>query len=212
MVGIDGLTVFDHYVAGFDFREVCLEHGCGVVHRNGDDGAFRFGSDFEAALVEGEHVEFILICVAGALRENTDGDSGFYFFYCFQDGFKSLLEVVSVKEETVQVTHPIGEQGVAEHLFFCYVACADGTAAVGEQDVVVAPMVAYVDNGAVLGHIFFSDHCHVHSGNAKQKTEYRLDDAQGADVLFQWRKFSHDPFHYQDGDGKYEKSEQANTG
>lgn len=64
-----------------------------------------------------EACQLIFISVSGSFRENTDGNSGFYFVYCGQDRFESLFDVFPVKEETVEITHPCGKKRNFLHLF-----------------------------------------------------------------------------------------------
>ena len=92
--------------------------------------------------MEGKHVQLIFISVSGSFRENTDGNSGFYFVYCGQDRFESLFDVFPVKEETVEITHPCGKKRDFLHLFFGNVACTDRTAGVSKKYVEVASVVA----------------------------------------------------------------------
>lgn len=88
---------------------MCFEDVCGVVDGNRDDRTFCFGGDFEASFMEWKHVCLVSISVSGSLREDTDGNAGFYFFDCCEDGFQTLLDVFSVKEEAVKVAHPGGQ-------------------------------------------------------------------------------------------------------
>lgn len=94
----------------------------------------------------------------GSFREDADGNAGFYFFYCCEDGFQTLFDVFSVKEEAVKVAHPGGQQRDFFHFFFGNVACADRAAGVGEKDVEVASVVADVQDWGVFWNVFFSDH------------------------------------------------------
>lgn len=134
--------------------------------------------------MEGKHVQLIFISVSGSFRENTDGNSGFYFVYCGQDRFESLFDVFPVKEETVEITHPCGKKRDFLHLFFGNVACTDRTAGVSKKYVEVASVVADIKYRCVLWHIFFSDHSNFCTGDLKDKSEYCLDDPKGADILF----------------------------
>lgn len=79
-------------------------------------------------------------------------------FYCCEDGFQTLFDVFSVKEEAVKVAHPGGQQRDFFHFFFGNVACADRAAGVGEKDVEVASVVADVQDWGVFWNVFFSDH------------------------------------------------------
>ena len=103
--------------------------------------------------MEGKHVQLIFISVSGSFRENTDGNSGFYFVYCGQDRFESLFDVFPVKEETVEITHPCGKKRNFLHLFFGNVACTDRTAGVSKKYVEVASVVADIKYRCVLSPI-----------------------------------------------------------
>ncbi len=153
----------------------------------------------------------LIFFASGSFRENTDGNSGFYFVYCGQDRFESLFDVFPVKEETVEITHPCGKKRNFLHLFFGNVACTDRTAGVSKKYVEVASVVADIKYRCVLWHIFFSDHSNLCTGDLKDKSEYCLDDPKGADILLFRRKSADDPFDQQDGDGQDQVSDHNNT-
>ena len=161
--------------------------------------------------MEWKHVQLIFISVSGSFRENTDGNSGFYFVYCGQDRFESLFDVFPVKKETVEITHPCGKKRNFLHLFFGNVACTDRTAGVSKKYVEVASVVADIKYRCVLWHIFFSDHSNLCTGDLKDKSEYCLDDPKGADILLFRRESADDPFDQQDGDGQDQVSDHNNT-
>ena len=100
--------------------------------------------------MEGKHVQLIFISVSGSFRENTDGNSGFYFVYCGQDRFESLFDVFPVKEETVEITHPCGKKRDFLHLFFGNVACTDRTAGVSKKYVEVASPITVIFAPVIL--------------------------------------------------------------
>ena len=114
---------------------MCFEDVCGVVDGDWDDRAFCFGGDFEASFMEWKHVCLVCISVSGSFREDADGNAGFYFFYCCEDGFQTLFDVFSVKEEAVKVAHPGGQQRDFFHFFF-----------------------GNVQDWGVFWNVFFSDH------------------------------------------------------
>ena len=80
----------------------------GVVDAYGDDGTAGFLRNFKTAAVEGK--KGVRFTAAAPFGENTDGDAGFYFFHCGENGFHALFDIISVKKETVQVFHPVGEK------------------------------------------------------------------------------------------------------
>ena len=122
-IRIDWFAVFYHNFGRRHFREVCLEDVCGVADRDRDDRAFCLGCNLKASFVEREHVQFIFVSVSGSFGEDTDGDAGFYFVYCCKDGLESLFDVFSVKEETVEIAHPCGQERNFFHFFFGNIAC-----------------------------------------------------------------------------------------
>ena len=72
-------------------------------------------------------------------------------------------------------------------------------------------MVSDIQYRDVPGHIFFSDHSNLYTGDLKDKSEYCLDDPKGADILLFRRKSADDPFDQQDGDGQDQVSDHNNT-
>ena len=158
LIRVDWLAVFYHNFCRFYFREVGFEDIGRIADCDRNDRAFCFCSDLEASFMEWEHIELVLVSVSGSFREDTDGNSGFYFIDCCQDGFQTLFDVFSVKEEAVKVAHPGGQQRDFFHFFFGNVACADRAAGVGEKDVEVASVVADVQDWGVFWNVFFSDH------------------------------------------------------
>ena len=161
--------------------------------------------------MEGKHVQLIFISVSGSFRENTDGNSGFYFVYCCKYGLKSLFDICPVKEKTVEIAHPCGKKRNFLHLFFGNVACTDRTAGVSKKYVEVASVVADIKYRCVLWHIFFSDHSNLCTGDLKDKSEYCLDDPKRTDIFGHRREFAYDPFDQQDGDGQDQVSDHNNT-
>ena len=174
---------------------MCFEDVCGVADGDWDDRAFCFGGDFEASFMEWKHVCLVCISVSGSFREDADGNAGFYFFYCCEDGFQTLFDVFSVKEEAVKVAHPGGQQRDFFHFFFGNVACADRAAGVGEKDVEVASVVADVQDWGVFWNVFFSDHGDFGSCDPQDEAEDCLNDPEGADVFGFRGKFADDPFY-----------------
>ena len=199
-VRVYGFAVFYNDVNRCDLREMSLEHFCRVVHGNGNDGAVCFSSDPEAAFVERKHIQFIRIGISGTFRENTDGNAGFYFFDGFQDGFKPLFNILSVKKQTVEIFHPVGKQRIPFHFFFGYIAGPDGAAAVGKQDVKVASVISDIEYRCVFGDVFFPDDGYFHTCDPQNKFKDCLNDSEGTDILFHWGDFSDDPFDDENGD------------
>ena len=98
LIRVDWLAVFYHNFCRFYFREVGFEDIGRIADCDRNDRAFCFCSNLEASFMEWEHIELVLVSVSGSFREDTDGNSGFYFVYCGQDRFESLFDVFPVKE------------------------------------------------------------------------------------------------------------------
>ena len=211
LIRVDWLAVFYHNFCRFYFREVGFEDIGRIADCDRNDRAFCFCSDLEASFMEWEHIELVLVSVSGSFREDTDGNSGFYFIDRCQDGFQTLFDIFSVKEKAVKVMHPCGQERDFFHFFFGNVACADRAAGIGKKNVKVASVVADIKYRCVLWHIFFSDHSNLCTGDLKDKSEYCLDDPKGADILLFRRKSADDPFDQQDGDGQDQVSDHNNT-
>ena len=211
LIRVDWLAVFYHNFCRFYFRKVGFEDIGRIADCDRNDRAFCFCSDLEASFMEWEHIELVLVSVSGPFREDTDGNSGFYFIDRCQDGFQTLFDIFSVKEKAVKVMHPCRQERDFLHFFFGNVACADRAAGIGKKNVEVASVVADIKYRCVLWHIFFSDHSNLCTGDLKDKSEYCLDDPKGADILLFRRKSADDPFDQQDGDGQDQVSDHNNT-
>ena len=161
--------------------------------------------------MEGEHFQIAVRLVACALRENTDGNTGFDLFHGGEDDLQPLLHVAAVQEQTVKILHPVGEQRIALHLLFGNIAGADRTTAVGEKNIKIAPMVSDIENRRVLGHVFFSDDRNLYPGDFENKAKSCLDDPKRADILFQGSKFSNDPFCNQQRGGQDQETNNCDT-
>lgn len=199
-VGVDRFAVFYNDVNRCNLREMSLKHFCCIIHGNRDDGALRFSGNFEAAFVEGEHIQLIGIGVSGTFREDTDGNAGLDFFDGFQDSLQTLFNIFSVKKQAVKIFHPVGKQGISFHFFFCHIAGTDGTAAVGEQDVKVASVISDIEYRSVFGYVFFSYDGYFHTCDPQDEFKDCLNDSEGTDVFFHRGDFSYDPFDDEEGD------------
>ena len=107
-----------------------LKNVSGVTDSDRNDRAFCLGCNFETSFMEWEQVQFTFISVSGTLREDTDGNAGFYFIYCCENSLKSLLDIFPVKKETVEITHTCGKKWDFFHFFFGNIACANRTSGV----------------------------------------------------------------------------------
>lgn len=107
--------------------------------------------------MERQHFCFISILISGSFREDTYGNAGFHIVCGLKDRFQTLLDILSVEKETVEIAHPVGEQRIMLHFLLGNIAGADRTAAVGEQDVEIAPVVCYIENSLILWNVFFAD-------------------------------------------------------
>ena len=210
-IWIDWFAVFYYDFGRFHFREMGFEDVCRIVDSDRDDRAFSLGCDLEASLMEWKHVQCVFVSVSGSLREDADGDAGLYLIYCCEDGFQTLFDVFSVKEETVKVAHPGGQQRNFLHFFFCNIAGTNRTAGVSKKNVKVTSVVADIEYWRIFWHIFFTDHSDFGTGDPEDKAKYCLDDAEGADILFHRREFTDDPFYQKDGNGENQVSDHHDT-
>ena len=211
LIRVDWLAVFYHNFCRFYFREVGFEDIGRIADCDRNDRAFCFCSDLEASFMEWEHIELVLVSVSGSFREDTDGNPGFYFIDCCQDGFQTLFDIFSVKEKAVKVMHPCGQERDFFHFFFGNVACADRAAGIGKKNVKVASVVADIKHWRIFWHIFFSDHCDFGAGNPEDEAKYCLDDPKRADILCHRRKFAYDPFDQKNRNGQDQISDHHDT-
>ena len=82
--------------------------------------------------------------ISWAFREDSDGDAGFYFIYCFQYGFQSFFYVSAVKEKAVKVFHPVYQEGITQHFFFGNVSGWPGHSCVSQQNIEIAAVIAHI--------------------------------------------------------------------
>ena len=172
---INRFTVFHYYMTGFDLWKMCLKDFCGMIHGNGNNGTVGFAGNLKASFVEGKKFCLILCLVSGSFRKDADGNSGFDFVNGSQDGLQSLLDVLTVKEQAVEILHPVGQKRDLFHFFFCDIAGTDRAAAVGKKDIKIASVISDVKNRSVFWNIFFSNDCDPGSGNPQDKFEGSLD-------------------------------------
>lgn len=182
-------------------REVCFPDFCGIAYGNRDDRTLRLGSDLKAAFMERKHIQLICIFVARSFRENTDGDAGLYFFHSSQDSLQPLLDIISVKKKAVKIFHPDGKQRNFFHFFFGNIAGTDGTAAVGQEDVKITPVIAYVQDRGVLWYILFSYNGYPCSGEPENEAKNSLDNPKRTEILLHGGKFADDPLNNEKRDG-----------
>ena len=210
-IWIDWFAVFYYNFGRCHLWKVCFENVRGVVDGDRDDRAFGFGCNLEASFMEREHIQFILIFVSGSFREDTDGNAGFYFVYRCENGFQPLLDVFSVKEKTVEIAHPCGQERDFFHFFFGNISGADWTAGVSKENVEVTSVVSDIEYRSILWDILFSDDGDFRSGDPQDKAEYCLNDAEGADVFCHRREFAYDPFYQKDRNGEDQVSDHHDT-
>ena len=156
--------------------------------------------------MEGKKLRFVIVLVPCSLRKDTDGNSGFHFVNGGEDRLQSLFDILPVQKQTVEISHPVGKQGIFRHFLFGHIAGAARAAHIGEKNVKIAPVVADVQDRGIGGNVFFADHSHLRTCDPQDETEYALDDPQRTDVLRHGRKLPDDPFHQQNGDGKNQVS------
>ena len=211
LIRIDWFAVFYYNSGRCYLWKVRFEDVCGVVDGDWNNRAFGFCCNLEASLMEWEQIQFILAFVSGSLREDTDGNAGFYFFYCCENGFQTLLDVLSVKEETVKITHPCGQEWNLFHFFFCNVSGADRTAGIGKENVEVTSVVSDIEYRSILWYVLFSDDSDFRSGDPQDKAKYCLDDAQRADIFCHGREFANDPLDQKDRNRENQVSDHHDT-
>ena len=192
-------------------REIGLPDIGRVADRNRNDRAFGSGCDLEAAVMERQHFCFINILISGSFREDTYGNAGFHIVCGLKDRFQTLLDILSVEKETVEIAHPVGKQRIMLHFLLGNIAGADRTAAVGEQDVEIAPVVCYIENSLILWNVFFADDGDFGACDPQDEFEYGLYHAQRADILSHGRKFPDDPFYKENRNGQHQIGDHHDT-
>lgn len=192
---VDGLAVLDDHMGLFDPGQMSLPDLIRIIDTYGDNRTPGLFCDLEASAVEGE--KFVRLGAAASLGEDADGDAGFHFFDCFQDGFHPLLDIFSVQKEAVQIFHPVRQERNLKHINFCDIACGPGNAHIGHNDVEIASVVAYVEYGSVLRDILFADHGDGHTGQKENAAEGPVDNGKRASVLGGSVMLSEEIFHDQ---------------
>ena len=69
----------------------------------------------KVTVMERQHFCFISILISGSFREDTYGNAGFHIVCGLKDRFQTLLDILSVEKETVEIAHPVGEQRIMLH-------------------------------------------------------------------------------------------------
>lgn len=110
----------DDYGSPFDPGQVILEYVRGVHDDHGHHRDAAFLGYLEASLPERE--EGVVHFVAGALREDAQGDAALDLLHAIQDRFQALLDIVPVQEQAVDVAHPVHQQRVSCHLLLRHIA------------------------------------------------------------------------------------------
>ena len=150
LIHIDRLAILNDYMTRLYLWKVRLPQ----IHRTGnshwDNRAFGAGGNLETALMEWKKIGLFFILIPCALRENTDGNSGFYLLNSCKDGLQALLDICTVKEKTVQILHPAGKKRYLFKLFFGYIAGKDRTSGVCKGNVKKAAVIANVKDRCVL--------------------------------------------------------------
>ncbi len=72
-------------------------------------------------------------------------------------------------------------------------------------------MICDIQDRRVLWDVFLSDDGDFGAGDPEDKTKYRLNDAQRADIFFHRSKFAYDPFHEKDRDRQDQISDHNDT-
>ena len=158
-----------------------------------------------------QHIGFVSIFVSGSFREDAHGNAGFYIVCRLKDGFQPLFDVFSVKEEAVEITHPVGKQRITFHFFFGNITGTDRAAAVGQQNVKITSVVCHIENGLIFRNIFFTDDGDFGTSDPQDKFKYGLYHTQGTDILGHWRELADDPFHQKNRDRQHQISDDNDT-
>ena len=130
-----------------------------------------------------EREKCVVYLVPRALRENADRNAGVDFLDPFQNRFHALLDIFPVKEQTVQIFHPVLQQRIAQHFFLGDIAGRSGNPDIGHQNIEIAPMIADIENRPVFGDIFFPDYGDFDAGNPQTAAKRPFDNGEGTAVF-----------------------------
>jgi hypothetical protein len=100
-------AVFQNYMVFSDLRKLFFKDRYGVVHSNRDNQTVSFSCQTKASFMEFQKFQIAFIPVSGAFREDADRDTGLDQLDTRQDGFQSFFYIFPVKEETVEIMHPV---------------------------------------------------------------------------------------------------------
>ena len=178
----------------------------GVHDDHGHHRDAAFLGYLEASLPERE--EGVVHFVAGALREDAQGDAALDLLHAIQDRFQALLDIVPVQEQAVDVAHPVHQQRVSCHLLLRHIAGQPGENGVGEDDVEIAAVVAHEQDGAVGGDILPSLHDDLRACQEGDAAEAPAHHRLGALVFQGGVPLPDEPFRHQHRDGKDQEQEQ----
>ena len=201
LVYVDWFAIFQDNVGFLNSWKMVFPDISGAADRHRDDRTVCLCGNFEAALMEWKHVQFIFIFVSCTLWENADGNAGFHFLNSSENGFQSLLQVITVKKQAVKTFHPGRKQRNLFHLFFCDIAGTDGAAWISDRYIKKASVISDIKNRHISWYIFLSDNSQLHTGYPQDKTKYCLNDPKRADFLCHRIEFADDPFYKENGNG-----------
>ena len=114
--------------------------------------------------MEFQKLQIAFIPVSGAFREDADRDTGLDQLDTRQDGFQSFFYIFPVKEETVEIMHPVWKQRYLLHLSFGNIAGQPRAAGVGEKNIKKTSVVAYIQNGFIRRNQFFANNSNFYTG------------------------------------------------
>ena len=118
LVYVDWFAIFQDNVGFLNSWKMVFPDISGAADRHRDDRTVCLCGNFEAALMEWKHVQFIFIFVSCTLWENADGNAGFHFLNSSENGFQSLLKVITVKKQAVRRFIQVESRGTFSISFF----------------------------------------------------------------------------------------------
>ena len=121
--------------------------------------------------------------VAGSFRKNADGHAVFYLLDCCKNRLHTSLEIAAVKEQAVQVFHPIGKQRNLQKFDLGNITGGAGHTDIGHNDIEIAAVITDIENRGILRNAILSDVGDGNAGQAQHHAERPVDNRKAGTIL-----------------------------
>lgn len=204
---IDGGLELDDHGGAPDPGQMILEDIRRIHDDHGHHRHAAFLRYLEAPFMEGQ--EGVVHLVAGSLREDAQGHPPLHLLHPRQDGLQTLLDIVPVQEQTVDVPHPVSQQRIAQHLLFRHIARDSGEMGIGKHDVEIAAVVPDEEGGAVRRDVLLPPDDELRASQPCDAPKPPAHQGLGEPVPVGGISLCDEMFRYQHGDGENQEQKQV---